>query len=249
MVIIEQLKKLTYSFLRVLIFRRGRRVCINGQSLNFPIEYSRYYPEGYEIEKQKFIEENCQGVTLDLGAHIGLYTVIMSRLSKVVIAVEPSPNTRNALMKTLSLNGSSNVAVIGSAISDSEGQSTIFMTNENVSNANSLFVSGKPYEVATVSIDSFGVDFNFIKIDIEGAELLALRGANRVLKKVQAMTIEVHPEILESTGQNKSEIWEILDSQNAVIKHEGKMIGQRDFEKIVGPFEIQVVFPMHRIEK
>lgn len=249
MVIIEQLKKLAYSFLRVLIFRRGRRVCINGQSLNFPIEYSRYYPEGYEIEKQKFIEENCQGVTLDLGAHIGLYTVIMSRLSKVVIAVEPSPKTRNALIKTLSLNGSSNVAVIGNAISDSEGQATIFMANENVSNANSLFVSGKPYEVATVSIDSFGIDFNFIKIDIEGAELLALRGANRVLKKVKAMTIEVHPEILESTGQNKSEVWEILDSQNAVIQYEGKMIGQRDFEKIVGPFEIQVVFPMHRIEK
>ena len=184
MAIIGQLKKITYSFLRVLIFRKGKQVCINGQSLRFPIEYSRYYPEGYEIEKQKFIEANCQGMTLDLGAHIGLYTVIMSRLSKVVIAVEPSPNTRKALMNTLLLNKSLNVAIISNAISDTSGTSTIFMTNENVSNANSLFVAGKPHEVNTVSIDSLGIDFNFIKIDIEGAELLALRGANRVLKKV-----------------------------------------------------------------
>lgn len=63
------------------------------------------------------------------------------------------------------------------------------------------------------------------------------------------MTIEIHPEILESTGQRKTEIWEILNSQNAIIKHEGKVIDQRDFERITVPFEIQVLFPMNRIEK
>ena len=249
MAIIGQMKKITYSLLRILIFRKGKQVCINGQLIRFPIEYSRYYPEGYEIEKQKFIEANCHGMTLDLGAHIGLYTVIMSRLSTVVVAVEPSPKTRKALTNTLFLNNSSNVAIISNAISDKSGTSTIFMTNDDVSNANSLFVAGKPHKVNTVCIDSFGVDFNFIKIDIEGAELLALRGASRVLKKVQAMTIEIHPEILESTGQQKSEIWEILDSENASIMHEGKVIDKIEFERITGPFEIQVVFPMHGAEK
>ena len=130
MAIIGLLKKITYSLLRVLIFRKGKQVCINGQLIRFPIEYSRYYPEGYELEKQKFIEENCCGVTLDLGAHIGLYTVIMSRFSKVVIAVEPSPNTRKALLKTLLHNESSNVAIISNAISDSGGNSTIYITNK-----------------------------------------------------------------------------------------------------------------------
>jgi hypothetical protein len=63
------------------------------------------------------------------------------------------------------------------------------------------------------------------------------------------MTIEIHPEILESTGQNKSEIWEILDSENASIMHEGKVINKIEFARITGPFEIQVLFPMHGGEK
>ena len=115
MVLTLRLKRFAYSLMRILIYRKGRLVRINGQELYFPIEYSRYYPEGYETEKQKFIEANCEGVTLDLGAHIGLYTVIMSRLSKVVVAVEPAPNTRKVLEKTLLLNQCPNVAIIGTA--------------------------------------------------------------------------------------------------------------------------------------
>lgn len=243
MALIGKMKHIIYILLRILIYRRGKEVTINGQKLCFPIEYSRFYPEGYEIEKQKFIEEYCQGVSLDLGSHIGLYTVIMSRLSKLVVSVEPSPNTRKALLNTILLNNCSNVAIIGNAISASAGKATIFMTNNNVSNANSLFVSGKALEVDTITIDSLGIDFNFIKIDIEGAELLALQGAERVLKNVRAMTMEIHPEILASIGQSRSEIWEILESHGGIIRHEGLKIRLQDFEQIRGPFEIQVLFP------
>ena len=150
---------------------------------------------GFETAETQFVQRFLRpGMTvLDLGAHHGLYTLLASKLvgrKGRVIAFEPSPKERKRLAKHIWLNGADNVRVEAQALGAESGEADLFLADGANDWCNSL---RRPAESAgqTVRVQVRRLDdvvsqlglsrLDFIKMDVEGAELDALRGATRIL--------------------------------------------------------------------
>ena len=153
----------------------------------------------FESAELAFVERFLKpGMTvLDLGAHHGLYTLLASKRvgsRGKVIAFEPSPRERRALLLHLILNRCGNVKVEGLAVGNEDTEADLFVVEGTQTGCNSLkppdVLSGTfPKRVRVVRIDDwldkrkFG-QIDFVKLDVEGAELEALKGASRLLERV-----------------------------------------------------------------
>ena len=142
----------------------------------------------YEYEKQQVIAREVWpgAVFYDIGANVGFYSLLSSLLvgHGKVFAFEPAPRNLPYLRSHLALNHAHNVEVLPFAISDTIGKSR-FQT-EPSGLMGHLARNGSAL-VSTTSLDSLVESSriappDFIKMDIEGTELLALRGAKHVFE-------------------------------------------------------------------
>lgn len=151
----------------------------------------------YEPELLKEIKSTLiNGSTfIDGGANIGFFSLIASKIigpKGVVIAFEPTPLTSSFLKKNIKINNINNVVVSNNGLSSSEkylpfvltnkpeGNSIIFDKEKNLSNKNEII------NINTTSIDKFCINndiqkVDLIKLDIEGQELEAIKGAKETL--------------------------------------------------------------------
>ena len=236
------IKHAIYQIAQYLFFPKGIKRRINSAEINFPIEFARYYESNNEPLKQAFIEKFAYGVSLDLGAHIGLYTVLLSRKSERVLAFEPSTATRKILNQTLEMNACTNVEVRSECVTNISGEIVFYDTGTRGSNANSIAPIGKPTTEPSLRIDDLNIEFDFIKIDIEGSELVALQGASKTLFKTKFMTLEVHPALLRKLGQTPRDIFELLKVYNPQYFYLGELTLPEVLEDIGHQYEINIVF-------
>lgn len=132
-------------------------------------------------------------VVLDIGAHIGYYTLMAAkRVGKQgkVYAFEPSRENCNLLTKNLKINGFKNVILVNKAIADTSKKSKLFMSRVSTG-MHSLIDLDDNSENATV-IDTISLNDFFgknppnisvIKMDIEGGEYMAFEGMTKILKR------------------------------------------------------------------
>jgi FkbM family methyltransferase len=124
----------------------------------------------------------------DVGANAGYYTLLFSRLAGAsgrVVAFEPFAANSSNLLDHLSWNRCENVQFVQTAVSDSVGVSGFDVSGLGHSMVH-LAHEASQYMVPTVTmdycIDAVGIAIpDVIKMDIEGAEVAALRGATTVL--------------------------------------------------------------------
>lgn len=135
-------------------------------------------------------------IVIDAGAHIGSFSIIAStRTGNKIFAFEPSNKTYACLKQNISNLKIKNINVINKGVGDSDGEKFFKVVPENY--AGSTFSDSSPYNgshnineerVEVITLDSF-VEKNkiprvdFIKMDIEGYELRALKGAEKTIKK------------------------------------------------------------------
>lgn len=167
---------------------------------------------------------------MDIGAHLGLFTIVMARCigpSGRVFSFEPTPLSRHVLSETVRLNGSEKIVVVRSeAVTGSSGVATFYGTGTNASNANSLvrtIRSRDSITVNTVSLDDFvtaqQIVVRCLKIDVEGSELDLLRGAQTVFKKLRPTAmLSIHPASLQQAGQSLSDLWMILQEYHLSVQ-------------------------------
>lgn len=131
-------------------------------------------------------------VLIDIGASYGYYalTFAKEKPNSTVFAFEPSKNIYKYLSMNTVENRLSNVSPFLKAVSDSdgvvEGKGSIY--DFGVSYIQYPGYEGQSYKLKSITIDSYilqkGINrIDYIKIDIEGAELLALRGAYHSIEK------------------------------------------------------------------
>jgi len=155
-----------------------------------------------------------EGMTfIDLGAHRGYYTLLASKLvgeKGRVFAFEPAPE--NFTLLSRNLKGMGNVTLVPKAVSNNSGIARFFLSPDD-SVTHSLYEVGDNWqsiEVEVTSLDEFFKDndskLDFIKMDIEGAEISALEGMAELIKKNENLKIitEFRPELLETSGASSS---------------------------------------------
>src|SRR3989344_1260119 len=155
----------------------------------------------YEPLAVKNFQESVQAgdVVLDIGAHIGYYTLMAAkRVGKKgkVYAFEPNQDNCALLTKNLKLNNFKNVVLVNKAVSRSSGKVKFFLSNVSTGMHSLIDIDNKSeniIEIEAVSLnDFFGKKIptvSIIKMDIEGGEYTALEGMNHLLKKSKHMAI------------------------------------------------------------
>jgi len=160
---------------------------------------------------------------VDGGAHVGLFTLVAAtRVGPrgAVLAFEPARWARRALLRNLALNGFDWVRVYDAALSDMTGVQA-FASFVGDAAALSSFVPastrGARWErVPTVRLDDMLTDaelarLRLVKLDLEGAELRALRGAARILDSPGPdFLVELEPPHLGRAGASVESVLELF---------------------------------------
>ncbi|MBU2541587.1 MAG: FkbM family methyltransferase [Candidatus Omnitrophica bacterium] len=151
-------------------------------------------------------------IVLEVGANIGYYVLIESRLCKKIYAVEPITENINNLKINIELNQCRNVAVFQTAFGAERTKKTMYISKK--SNWHSFYPKKniiKKLSVEMDSVDNFLKDKEkptFLRMDVEGYELNILKGMQETLKNIKRLFIEVHADILAL--EETQELIEIL---------------------------------------
>lgn len=128
------------------------------------------------------------GTAIDGGAHVGAYTRVMAGHFATVHAFEPAPETFAALQRNLRDWGlAERVHAHEAAISDSHDKVSVDLPRGRRSLSRQI--SG-PGEIPSMRIDDLGLEqLDFMKLDVEGYEYRALRGAEETLRRCRPMVM------------------------------------------------------------
>lgn len=127
-------------------------------------------------------------VAIDGGAHVGTWAVAMADHFGRVIAFEPNPPTFDML--SANTDDLRNVEVRCQALMQRAGSVTVFAPRPNKVLTGWQVKPDDGGSSSGVAIDDFELDFcGLIKLDLEGAELLALKGAHKTLKRCRPVLV------------------------------------------------------------
>ena len=138
---------------------------------------------------------------IDIGAHIGYYTLLLAKNTNNVYSFEPNINNYNLLKNNIELNNFTNCNIFNIGLSNTIEQLTFYYNNlksghgsfnKETANINKLNLE-KQIDVNILdNIDILG-DNIMIKIDIEGHEYNCLNGMIKLLetKKIKVLIIEI----------------------------------------------------------
>jgi FkbM family methyltransferase len=187
---------------------------VNGRHL---YKYARYEPE-----LTAFLTANLQlvrgDVVIDVGANLGWYCLLMERISPApidVFAFEPDPENFTLLTDNLRLNSAVMVTPVQQAVAERSGSLELHRYRDSNLGRHSLLPihDGEKTRVATVSLDEFWESrglgdrpLPLVKIDIEGYELPALRGARRLLGRCPLVLAEFSPNYMRAGGIDPAEL-------------------------------------------
>lgn len=174
-------------------------------------------------------ELNDDDVFYDIGANTGVYTCFaLNKPCKEVIAFEPYPPNVRSLRKNITLNdGNATIMQIG--LSNIEGTDTLSVPEEETPGC------GNPSIMNQKSKKSIEIDIkrgdnlieegkipqpNIIKLDVEGAELMVLKGLEKAISKVECRTIycEVHEK-----KENTERIEKFLEQKISTLREGTKV--------------------------
>ena len=185
--------------------------------------------EKYETQVfRKIVKKDM--VVVDIGAHIGYYTLIAAELVGLkgkVFAFEPDPDNYNLLVKNIKLNGYTNIISVKKAISNKTGKAKLFMSSKNKSSSQLYHADSlrESIVVDVTTLDEFFKDYdgkvNLIKVDIEGAEMAAFQGMANLIRKNDDLAIftEFCPRTLRRTGSSPEEYLSKLEDMGFKIYH------------------------------
>lgn len=161
-----------------------------------------------------FLQHKKINVFVDVGAHIGKYSIMMASLNKKakIIAIEPDPRNFKALNYNVKINHLKNVKALPFAAGLREGLTQLFYDRWLTTSPSASFdFRTKTYIlVKCKKLDNLLSNIkqiDLIKIDVEGFELEVFKGAENILKRTKTI-------IFESFKNNISKVKTFLEKNN-----------------------------------
>jgi FkbM family methyltransferase len=130
-------------------------------------------------------------IAVDGGAHVGSWSRLMSAKFQRVIAIEPSPDTFEALEANLVTFGCQNVDARNVALGAAAGWVSMTLDEVNAARKNTggRFVQPDG-TIPLTTLDAFDLPtLGFLKLDVEGSEFVALMGARKTIARCQPIIL------------------------------------------------------------
>jgi FkbM family methyltransferase len=179
-----------------------------------------YYERNVEYWIRKILKELDKPVFYDVGANIGIYSIMFADLFKTGYAFEPVSDIYKILKENIKRNAIENVDVFRIALSNREGKSKInlysssgcnSLIRRNIPEGNSVkFLKQEEIKLARLDlfIERESLDPpTVLKIDVEGAEKFVLEGAKRTLHRYRPIIVcEYSEDTCSDAGYKREEI-------------------------------------------
>jgi FkbM family methyltransferase len=183
-----------------------------------------YLGEDHEPEHRALMRHLSldRGVCVDVGANVGLHTVLLSRLvgpAGRVFAFEPDPHNFRLLEANLRLNDARNVRARQCAIGDGDDMCRLARNPRNYGDCRvtSDLPAWAAHEVPMTTLDAALPELpagalRFVKVDVQGSECRVLRGMRATLARHLdvVLMIEVFPDGLRGAGASARALMEAL---------------------------------------
>lgn len=162
-------------------------------------------------------------VCIDAGCHIGYYSCLLAKLTGEkgrVYAFDANPEACKITRRNLVLNGLYSTEVIQAALSDRDGTATFYLSPDDQTGLSSL--GPIPTHKAVISVPSLRLEaflterrtehIRLLKIDVEGAEELVLKGAGRFVsdRAIDYILLECFDERLQLLDTSAQRVAELL---------------------------------------
>jgi len=187
--------------------------------------YSVPFTGTFEKKETSYVRKIVQPgwVCLDVGACFGWYSVLLSRAvgeRGQVHAFEPVRPNFECLADNITLNGSTNVRLNNVALGDRPGRLELFLPHEGVSASfqpHSSISKCTVLETDVTTLDSYTeqaglIRLDFLKADIEGAELRLLKGGHKTLQRFKpTLLLEIQAHSTRLFGHEPTEVFNFLE--------------------------------------
>ena len=217
------------ALLQAAFGKKGLARAMHGEPPLYLQPECRAYDETAEPEvfqTLKRLAQATRGDILDVGANVGVYSMLLARWAGPahrVYAFEPAPRTVQLLRDHIALNGlTAQVMPVAQAVSDECGEATFYaheLSGESSLNAGyaGRVKEAEAVRVPVTTVDKFCQEHSIapklIKIDVEGYDLHALRGALGTLTQHQpALVVEMHPMHWAEVGVTAQEIAQFIQA-------------------------------------
>jgi len=199
---LRNLKSLVYNFASRLnlVYAQNHWIEIFEDPRISPLKRDKIYEQETTIFLRNHLKK--EQTVWDVGANIGYFSLEFARSvgsEGKVLSFEPHPEIFQVLQRNVKRNKYKNISLFNQACGSDPGQTKLFFSTENEGNHKIVENSNSNNFALTevVSLSSFLGEYtpSLIKMDIEGAELLALQGLGQEnLKKLAIdFVIEYHP--------------------------------------------------------
>ncbi len=225
-------KSLIYLFCRWIIHKDYMTASVPQFGLQFKFKTEDvagriiYKGRIYEADLTSFLLENLplaeNDVLFDVGANMGWYSILLSKRAPASVkihAFEPDPVNFSLLEHNVSINKAHQVVINKEAVSNTEDTKILYQYPSKNQGRHSLLPinAGTQVEVRTTSLDHYikehhieAEKIKFIKIDIEGYEYFAFKGAQQALAHTPYILAEYSPHYMKKGGVAHEDLLNLL---------------------------------------
>jgi len=167
-------------------------------------------------------------ICLDIGANEGYFTTLMAKQCKYVYSFEAEPRNYAILSANCHEQKLDNVTARSVIVSDNDGWGKLYLCIGDYNGADGMhriypskWCSDIAISVPSITIDKYleCAAIDFIKMDIEGSELGALKGMQRMLEKDRPLLLmEFHPPSIEEYGSDPRDVYDFMINLNYDIR-------------------------------
>lgn len=182
-----------------LVHRNGIRLTLRPDTDDLKIVKSNFVTKHYFRDFVPILKES---IVVDVGAHIGCFSIMAAKNASRVLALEPELNNYHMLRKNIELNQLKNISVFNIAVTGSSGYQDMVIYDDGSTGTHSLYYKRdtgiRVKQIQTISLEGifqkeglFRIDF--LKLDCEGAEYDIFRTMNfETASKIMSIVMETH---------------------------------------------------------